>query len=148
LFNGLVLTNVVILHRQTERSDNSNSLITNIKTHTTMSTLRNSVTLIGRPGAEPEMRSFNNNMKVARFRMAVNERHRNANNEWVTDTQWFPVVAWGAAADRVMKNVQKGKQVAIAGSLRNNEWIDEKGQRHLTTEVRVDDLLLMDKIKD
>ena len=106
-----------------------------------MSTMRNSVTLVGRPGAEPEMRNFNNNMKVARFRIAVNERHRNANNEWVTDTQWFPVVAWGNVAERVMKSVQKGKQVAVKGSLRNNEWTDDKGQRHSTTEVKITDIL-------
>lgn len=103
--------------------------------------MRNSVTLVGRPGAEPEMRSFNNNMKVARFRMAVNERRRNANNEWVTDTQWFPVVAWGTLAERVMKSVQKGKQLAVAGSLRNNEWTDDKGQRHSTTEIKLSDIL-------
>ena len=31
-----------------------------------MSTMRNSVMLIGRPGAEPEVKSFSNNSKVAR----------------------------------------------------------------------------------
>ena len=73
-----------------------------------MSTMRNSVMLIGRPGAEPEVKSFSNNNKVARFRLAVTESHRNANNEWVNDTQWFTLVAWGKLADRVENNVKKG----------------------------------------
>ena len=110
--------------------------------------MRNSVTLVGRPGAEPEMRNLSNNGKVARFRLAVSENHRNANNEWVSDTQWFNVVAWGAIADRVQKNVSKGQQIAVAGKLHNNEWTDDKGQRHLNTEIWISELLPVDRMKE
>ena len=113
-----------------------------------MSTMRNSVMLIGRPGAEPEVKNLNNNNKVARFRLAVNEGRRNANQEWVNDTQWFNIVAWGKTADRVENNVKKGLQIAIEGSLRNNEWTDDKGQRHTSTEIYVNDLFLIDRVKD
>ena len=112
-----------------------------------MSTMRNSVMLIGRPGAEPEVKMFNNS-KMTRFRLAVTESKKNANGEWVNDTQWFPIVAWGPAADRVERNVKKGKRIAIDGSLRNNEWTDDKGQRHTITEVLVKDLFLIDFEKD
>lgn len=110
--------------------------------------MRNSVMLVGRPGAEPEVKSFNSNSKVARFRIAVDERRMNANREWVNDTQWFTIVAWGKMAERVENNVHKGLQVAIEGSLRNNEWTDDKGQRHTATEVWVNDLILIDKVKN
>ena len=110
--------------------------------------MRNSVMLIGRPGAEPEMRNLSNNNKVARFRLAVSESRRNANNEWVNDTQWFSMVAWGAIADRVQKNVKKGQQLAIEGKLRNNEWTDDKGQRHNSVEIWIDDLFQMEKTKE
>ena len=113
-----------------------------------MSTMRNSVMLIGRPGAEPEMRNLNNNGRVARFRIAVTESHRNANNEWVNDTQWFSIVAWGNVANRVEKVVKKGQQVAIEGKLRNNEWTDDKGQRHYATEIWIDDLFPMEKLNN
>ena len=109
--------------------------------------MRNSVMLIGRPGAEPETRTFNNS-KIARFRIAVNESHKNANGEWVNDTQWFPIVAWGPIANRIEKNVKKGKRIAIDGSLHNNEWTDDKGQRHSVTEVWVNDLFLIDWEKE
>ena len=109
--------------------------------------MRNSVMLIGRPGAEPEVKTINNS-KIARFRIAVNESRKNANGEWVNDTQWFPIVAWGPIADRVEKNVKKGKRIAIDGSLHNNEWTDDKGQRHSVTEVYVNDLFLIDWDKE
>jgi len=104
--------------------------------------------LIGRPGAEPEVKNLSNNNKVARFSLAVDERRMNANREWVNNTQWFKIVAWGKTAERVENNVRKGLQIAIEGSLRNNDWTDDKGQRHTTTEVFVNDLFLIDKVKD
>ena len=103
--------------------------------------------LIGRPGAEPEVRMFNNN-KMTRFHLAVTESKKNANGEWVNDTQWFPIVAWGPIADRIERNVKKGKRIAIEGSLRNNEWTDDKGQRHSVTEIQVKDLFLIDWDKE
>ena len=96
--------------------------------------MRNSVMLIGRPGAEPEIKTFNNNKK-ARFSLAVTENKKNANGEWVNDTH-------------VEKNVKKGKRIAIDGSLKNNEWTDDKGQRHSVTEVWVNDLFLIDFEKE
>ena len=112
-----------------------------------MSTMRNSVMLIGRPGAEPEVRNLSNNNKVARFSLAVDERRMNAPREWVNDTQWFRVVAWGKTAERVENNVKKGLQIAVEGSLRNNEWTDDKGQRHSNIEVLINDLFLIDRVK-
>ena len=112
-----------------------------------MSTMRNSVMLIGRPGAEPEVRNLSNNNKVARFSLAVDERRMNANREWVNDTQWFRIVAWGKTAERVENNVKKGLQIAVEGSLRNNEWTDDKGQRHSNIEVLINDLFLIDRVK-
>ena len=96
-----------------------------------MSTMRNSVMLIGRPGAEPEMKNSNNNQKIARFRLAVNEGRKNANNEWVENTQWFSIVAFGYLADRVEKVVQ---------SLLRSDWTDQNGIRHSTTEIWISDL--------
>ena len=113
-----------------------------------MSTMRNSVLLIGRPGTEPEVKSINNNNKVARFRLAVDERRMNANREWVNNTQWFTLVAWGKTAERVERYVKKGQQVAIDGSLHNNEWTDDKGQRHYATEIWIDDLFPMEKLNN
>ena len=113
-----------------------------------MSTMRNSVMLIGRPGAEPETRTFNDNRIVTRFNLAVNETRRNANHQQVKDTQWFTVVAWDKTAERVAQAVKKGKRIAIDGSLKNNEWTDDKGQRHSVTEVWVNDLFLIDWEKE
>ncbi len=109
-----------------------------------MSTMRNSVQLIGRPGADPEIKTFDSNSKVARFRIAVSETRLNANNERVNNTQWFTVVAWNKMAERVAKVVKKGKRIAIEGELHNNDWKDNNGVSHSSTEIWLNDLLVID----
>lgn len=111
-----------------------------------MSTMRNSVMMVGRPGADPEVKNLNNNKKVARFNLAVSDNYKNAEGEWVNTTQWLTIVAWGNVADRVENNVKKGVQIAIDGSLHINEWTDDKGQRHSNTEIWMDDFFVIDTV--
>ena len=100
--------------------------------------------LVGRPGADPEVKNLNNNNKMARFNLAVAESYKNANDEWVNNTQWFSIVAWGKVADRVGDKVKKGLLTAIDGSLHTNEWTDDNGQRHSNTEIWIDDLMVIE----
>ncbi len=111
-----------------------------------MSTIRNSVMMVGRPGADPEVKNLNNNKKVARFNLAVPENYKNAEGEWVNTTQWISIVAWGNVAERVENKVKKGLQIAIDGSLHINEWTDDKVQRHSNTEIWIDDFFVIDTV--
>lgn len=111
-----------------------------------MSTMRNSVTLIGRPGADPTMKTFENNRMVAHFSLAVSESYQNAQKEWVNNTQWFNMVAWDKTAENLSKLVRKGRRIAITGKLRTRDWTDSNG-RHEITEVLIDDFFLIDHDK-
>jgi single-strand DNA-binding protein len=46
-----------------------------------MTTLRNSVKLIGRPGIDPQVKMMANDRKMARFTLATNEFYTNASGE-------------------------------------------------------------------
>lgn len=109
--------------------------------------MRNSVMLIGNAGSDPEIRTMNNGQKVARLRIAVNESFKNANNEWVQQTQWFTLTAFGNMADRIEKSVRKGLMYAFEGRLHNNEWNDANGVKHCSTEVIINDLFHIDTNK-
>ncbi len=63
-----------------------------------MSTLKNSVRLVGHLGMDPEVKNFDNNRKLARLSLATNETYKNEKDERVTDTQWHNIVMWGAQA--------------------------------------------------
>ena len=112
-----------------------------------MTTLKNSVTLIGRLGADPEMKTLSNDRKVAHFSLATDEYYRDKNGEMVKDTQWHNVTAWNGNAKIAEKFLTKGKEVAIHGKLNNRSWEDKDGNKHYITEVVTNEIVVFFKEK-
>lgn len=112
-----------------------------------MGTLRNSVHLIGRPGADPEIRMFGDK-KTARFNLATNDKHYNEKMELITDTQWHHMVAWGKVADQVERFARKGLLMAIEGKLQNRTYEDKDKIKRQITEVLIDEFMLVEKISN
>jgi len=111
-----------------------------------MGTLRNSVQLIGRPGSDPEVKVINKDgRKMARFRLATNEKFYNEKHELVEETQWHNIIAWGHTADKVEKLVRKGKRIAVEGSLQNVQYEDknDKSKRYYT-QIQMDEFMIID----
>jgi len=95
----------------------------------------NKAMIIGNLGADPEMRYTPNGQAVTEFRVAVNRRYRGQNDEWMEETEWFRVVAWGPLAERTAENLRKGRKVYVEGRLRTRQWEDKEGQKRYTTEL-------------
>ena len=110
-----------------------------------MSTLRNTVQLIGHVGNDPEIVNLESGKKLAKFSIATNESYKNAKGEKVTDTQWHNIVAWGKIADLVENYVPKGKEVGIEGKLTSRSYEDKDGIKRYITEVVCHELLLLGK---
>jgi single-strand DNA-binding protein len=112
-----------------------------------MGTLRNSVHLIGRPGMDPEVKTFGDK-KIAKFTLATNDKHYNDKMELVTDTQWHNIVARGKAADTVEKFVRKGRLLAIEGKLQTRQYEDKDKNKRFITEILMDEFMFVDKVSN
>jgi len=110
-----------------------------------MSTLRNTVQLIGHVGNEPEIVNLESGKKLAKFSVATNESYKNSKGEKITDTQWHNIVAWGKTAEIVENYVPKGKEIGIEGKLTNRSYEDKDGIKRYITEVVCHELLLLGK---
>tara|TARA_B100001063_G_C16627542_1_gene484018 strand:- start:348 stop:680 length:333 start_codon:yes stop_codon:yes gene_type:complete len=110
-----------------------------------MSTLRNTVQLIGHVGNDPEIVNLESGKKLAKFSIATNESYKNAKGEKITDTQWHNIVAWGKTAELVENYVPKGKEVGIEGKLTSRSYKDKDGIKRYITEVVCHELLLLGK---
>ena len=108
-----------------------------------MNTLRNKVQLIGNLGNNPEIISLESGKKLARFSLATNESYTNAKGERITNTQWHSLVAWGKVADIVENYLEKGKEIAIEGKLTNRSYETKEGEKRYTTEIVVNELLML-----
>ena len=111
-----------------------------------MSSLRNSVHLIGRLGKDPEVKEFNNSKK-AWFSIATTETYKNQKGEKVEDTQWHNIVIWGKLANIAEKYLKKGQEVALAGKLIHRMY-ESNGEKKYITEINVNDLVMLGSKKE
>ena len=105
----------------------------------------NKVMLIGNVGQEPEVRYVDQNMAVARLRLATTERgYTLQNGTQVPDhTDWHNVIIWRRLAEIVEKYVHKGDKLYIEGRIRYTTYDDKQGQRRYATEIWADNLELL-----
>src|SRR5690606_15104884 len=108
-----------------------------------MNNLKNKVQLIGNLGNAPEIINLESGKKLAKFSVATNESYRNTKGEWVQETQWHNLVAWGKTAEIAEKYLNKGTEVAIEGKLTNKSYEDKNGVKKYITEVVVNELLML-----
>jgi single-strand DNA-binding protein len=115
----------------------------------------NRVTLIGRLTRDPEMRTFANGGRVAKFGFAVNNRKKNQQTgQWEDDPVFLDCEAFNRdtgrkMADLVEQYVFKGHQVYVEGHLRMDQWTsNQDGQKRSKLVVVVDDLQFLEPKKD
>ena len=109
----------------------------------------NKVILIGNVGIDPEIRTTEGGVKVARIRLATTERwfDRQA-NEAKEHTEWHTITLWRGLADVVDKYVRKGTQIYVEGRLRTREWMDKDNNKRYTTEILADVMNLLGRRSD
>ena len=98
----------------------------------------NKVLLIGRLGADPEIKQMVNGKSVARFSLATSNTWKDKNTgEKKEKTEWHRVVIFNEGLVKVVQQyVKKGAQVYVEGQLTTRKWKDEKaGVDKYSTEV-------------
>ena len=88
----------------------------------------NKVLLIGRLGADPEIKQMVNGKSVARLSLATSNTWKDKNTgEKKEKTEWHRVVIFNEGLVKVVQQyVKKGAQVYIEGQLVARKWRDEK----------------------
>ena len=107
----------------------------------------NVVCLQGRLGADPELRHTQTGRPVATVNIAV-DRDYKAQGSDTRETDWFTVVAWGSSAEFLSKYFTKGRVLIVKGRLQNRKWVDQNGNKRLSTEVVAESLGFGDSRRD
>ncbi len=106
-----------------------------------MSRTINRVELLGRVGADPELRQTQNGTAVVQLRLATDRRSRDESAE--TQTDWHTVVCWDKQAEAVAQYVRKGERVYVAGRLNQHSWETDSGERRSRTEVHAHEVIFL-----
>ncbi len=105
----------------------------------------NKVILVGNLGADPEIRTLESGVKVARLRVATSESYTNKEGVKVDQTEWHSVTLWRGLAEISEKYLSKGRQVYLEGKLRTRSWKDNDGNDKYTTEIVADTMQMLGK---
>lgn len=99
----------------------------------------NKVELIGRLGADPEIKRMNNGNEVCNLRLATSEKWRDKNSgERKEKTEWHRITIWVEGLIKVAEQyLKKGDLVYIEGKIETRKWTDQSGAERYSTEVVV-----------
>jgi single-strand DNA-binding protein len=95
----------------------------------------NKVIIVGRLGADPELKTVGNAQSVARLSIATSENWMGKDGQKQERTEWHRVVVWGRQAENCAKHLAKGRQVYVEGRLQTRSWENQQGQKQYSTEV-------------
>ena len=105
----------------------------------------NLVILIGRLGADPEIRSTQGGSSVANLRIATTDSWNDKRTgERASKTEWHTVILFGNQADVARQYLKKGANVYIRGSLKYNEWEDQNGTKRRDAQVVAQSMSMLD----
>lgn len=95
----------------------------------------NSVALVGRLTADPELRTTASGKSVTTFTLAVNRNYVAKGKERECD--FIDCVAWAGTAEFVTRFFKRGSTLGIGGALRTRTFEDKQGNKRKAVEVEV-----------
>ena len=105
----------------------------------------NKVIIVGRLGADPEMRHTAAGQAVTTIRVATNEWAGTGDSR-EERTEWHRVVAWGKLAETCGEYLKKGRQIYVEGRLKTRSWDDRDGNKRYSTEIVAHTVQFLDAV--
>lgn len=108
----------------------------------------NHVVLLGHVGSDPDIRQFSDGGLIATLSLATTISYKEKDSEeWKDIVDWHTIKAYGSNAKTIENYVRKGHKLEIVGQLKNNNYTDDKDVKHYGYFVRVEKLILLEKIE-
>ena len=104
----------------------------------------NKVQLIGNLTRDPELRYTPNGTAVCSVGLATNRSWTTETGEKREETEFHRIVAWNKLAELCSQLLTKGRKVFVEGRLSTRTWTGQDGQQRTTTEIDIDDMILLD----
>lgn len=94
----------------------------------------NRVVLVGNLTRDIELRYIPSGMAVAEIGLAVNDRRKTANGEWIDEATFVDVTLWGRNAEVASEYLSKGSSILVEGRLKLDRW-ETDGQKRSKLRV-------------
>lgn len=95
----------------------------------------NRVILVGNLTRDPELKSLQSGTAVCELGLAVNDKRKDANGQWVEDATFVDVTLWAKTAEVAGEYLRKGAPVLIEGRLQQDRWETREGEKRQKLKV-------------
>ena len=104
----------------------------------------NSVHILGRLVADPELRSTQSNVPVTQFTVALNRRWTSKDGQKQEQVSFIDCEAWGKQAETVCSYFHKGERILVMGRLKQDKWEADDGSKRTKVKVTVEDFCFIE----
>lgn len=103
----------------------------------------NKVILLGRLGADPEVRYGGNGNAITNLRVATSEQWKDKEGNKQERTEWHRVVMFGKLAEIAGQYLKKGREVYLEGSLKTDKYTDKDGAEKYSTNIVANEMQMV-----
>lgn len=108
----------------------------------------NKAIILGRSGADVEIRYTQSGAAVAQLAIATNESWFDKTTQQRQErTTWHTIKVWGKQAEYVAKYAGRGSTIYVEGRLGKNAWTDKQGNKRESTEITAEEVKVLDGFK-
>jgi single-strand DNA-binding protein len=104
----------------------------------------NKVMLIGRLGADPELKYTPSGAAVLSLSIATNTSWKDQDGKSQEKTEWHRVTVWRKLAEIMNQYAKKGTRVYVEGKLATRSWTDKDGVKRYSTDIQADSMQLLE----
>ncbi len=104
----------------------------------------NKVQLIGNLTNDPELKYTPTGVAVCTVGLATNRAWTTDAGEKREEAEFHRLVAWRKLAEICGQYLKKGSKIYVEGHLQTRKWTTKDGQERYTTEVVMDDMIMLD----
>jgi len=103
----------------------------------------NKVILVGRLGADAQVKYTPSGKAVANFSVATNTVWKDAEGNQKEKTNWHRIVVWEKLAEFAGEYLKKGGSIYVEGSIETRSYEDANGVKRYVTEVKATDIEML-----
>ena len=108
----------------------------------------NKVILLGRVGADPEVKFMPSGNAVLNLSLATNRKFKNQEGAYEDKTEWHRVVFFNKPAETIGQYIKKGQQLYVEGRLHTSKWQDKDGVEKYSTDIISDNFTFIGSKSD
>jgi len=103
----------------------------------------NKVILIGRLGADPQLKYTPSGTAFVNFSVATNQSWKDQEGNQQERTEWHRIVAWSKLAEIIGEYLKKGSNVYLEGRLQTRSYEDTNGVKRYITEIVANEMVML-----